>query len=805
MIGRYIDALGTVREDQIPADDRLAVLEPSEKEASPLLVHLLDISYFTVPLGDIGPVIASLRVLLAMIGDPPAPDAEGQLVRLVRETLGVAMYRLDAWITSLAAARLAAHRRNRPAGIQVGGFGWLLDLRRSEDRPSQGFVHAPSMNHAVTAAVLRSGWSAYGATGADAPLSIDLTSDRVRGALWILDAVRSGQDLAELLGARFERYLHELRLDEWIESVRLLALGARSIERQPSRTVDGLLVARAAAGVDLTAQEEQFRADLTSATTPVADPAESADRAAVRRAWRRLGHDLDAVSDLAMTQAIHSLIQGNDGAATAAMAMTGGGDGAVPPIDVTSSQRDAQLVHHRVVAVLPGAVPPDQSGPSVVGVAEPRLTRWASAMLPAADRVTATFSRIDSGGVVVGSGTISVAEVGLSALDAALLAGGSPDQVESRLGRVVQGHLVSTNPDPQLRTVLDTAMARTGTVSLDEFGLLGSVLLRFLGHARALAPADLLRPEQSAADLPPYDVDELAVRVADTERSIVALVGALTGSGSRRVLALAQCAALGVSGAVAALDAGATDDAITPVVTALQARLVPATDGQSDSIDSETSIDRLVALVGSRVPILPVFTPVPDSDRAASAASRARRRQIAAEGPHWIAQVGRVRRSIGAYVDAELLGTGIAVGGPPVYELAQVPHTPGPWAAVDRPDDDGDRLSIVSLTGPGGLAADGEPIAGLFVDGWTEAIPRSHAQTAIAVHFDAPSARPPQSILLSVVDAERGFSADEVADQLVHTIELAKMRAVAADALPDIGHYLPAVLVPSGTTISGGS
>jgi len=72
------------------------------------------------------------------------------------------------------------------------------------------------------------------------------------------------------------------------------------------------------------------------------------------------------------------------------------------------------------------------------------------------------------------------------------------------------------------------------------------------------------------------------------------------------------------------------------------------------------------------------------------------------------------------------------------------------------------------------------------------------------VHFDAPTARPPQAILVSVVDPDRGFSADELADQLLHTVELAKMRAVAADALPDIGHYLPAVLLPAGTTISGG-
>ena len=54
---------------------------------------------------------------------------------------------------------------------------------------------APSPAHAVTAAILRSGWSAFGGDAESAGLAVDLSSDRIRRARWLADGVRNGQDL----------------------------------------------------------------------------------------------------------------------------------------------------------------------------------------------------------------------------------------------------------------------------------------------------------------------------------------------------------------------------------------------------------------------------------------------------------------------------------------------------------------------------------------------------------------------------------------------------------------------------------
>lgn len=164
-----------------------------------------------------------------------------RLEALLTGTLDLFAYRLDAWVTSLATGRLRELRANNPVGAVVGGFGWLEDVRASPPRPpapvtpeeagplvvdpmSAGFVHAPSLNQASTAALLRSGYAGVGGEpGASHPFAVDLSSQRVRLAEWLLDGVRQGQPLGALLGYRFERGLHDRALDGYIAIFRRLA------------------------------------------------------------------------------------------------------------------------------------------------------------------------------------------------------------------------------------------------------------------------------------------------------------------------------------------------------------------------------------------------------------------------------------------------------------------------------------------------------------------------------------------------------------------------------------------------------
>ena len=69
-------------------------------------------------------------------------------------------------------------------------------------------MHAPSLAHASTAAVLRSGYLTHRGS-AQSPLQIGLSADRVRLALHLLDGIREGQTLGALLGYRLERSMHD--------------------------------------------------------------------------------------------------------------------------------------------------------------------------------------------------------------------------------------------------------------------------------------------------------------------------------------------------------------------------------------------------------------------------------------------------------------------------------------------------------------------------------------------------------------------------------------------------------------------
>src|SRR5262249_11084227 len=148
------------------------------------------------------------------------------LERQLGSTLDLWSYRLDAWITSLATRRLTELRRATPRGLALGGFGWGHDLEPTPRPPARirpqrgggaplaaggeagGFLHAPSLAQASTAAVLRSGYLAHASQTDAGALAIDLSSERVRLAESLLDGIRQGQQLGALLGYRFERRLH---------------------------------------------------------------------------------------------------------------------------------------------------------------------------------------------------------------------------------------------------------------------------------------------------------------------------------------------------------------------------------------------------------------------------------------------------------------------------------------------------------------------------------------------------------------------------------------------------------------------
>ena len=128
--------------------------------------------------------------------------------------------------------------------------------------------------------------------------------------------------------------------------------------------------------------------------------------------------------------------------------------------------------------------------------------------------------------------------------------------------------------------------------------------------------------------------------------------------------------------------------------------------------------------------------------------------------------------------------------------VAQLPFDAGErWVALPpapgRPMP-ADRLSLVVQQT---AALDpAKAMAGLVIDEWVEIVPSPTETTAIAFQCDPPDSCAPQSLLLAVPPVPGApWTGQTLHRVLAETLDLAKLRAVDAEALGEIAHYLPAL------------
>ena len=156
--------------------------------------------------------------------------------------------------------------------------------------------------------------------------------------------------------------------------------------------------------------------------------------------------------------------------------------------------------------------------------------------------------------------------------------------------------------------------------------------------------------------------------------------------------------------------------------------------------------------------MLPKFAP-PDvaSLQSAFSQSTALIASDTAAVSRWINQLTHVRPSISrldtAHSFAQILG-GISV---PEPLLGQLPVKAGdrwlglPIDPANLPDKG--RVAFTCFTQ--GTPATATPYSGLMIDEWPERIPSTKENAAVALHYEKPKARPPQTLLLAVCPDDR--------------------------------------------------
>lgn len=267
------------------------------------------------------------------------------------------------------------------------------------DDSNQGFIHAPSMNHASTAAILRAGYNAH-SENASSPadsMAVNLTSERVRRALHLVEGIRNGQELGALLGYLFERAMHDDSedLDEFILEFRnKFPLVANRVVESTGNGSTASVATDAEAynvvdGLKLVEDSQDPQADYPYGVTFTGSAPNSAERTAIRKIVAMLHETLDATNDLLLAESVYQTVQGNPFGAGSNLDALAGKNAPVDP-DILRTPRSRKAVTHRVTVMLDtqsgGAISwANTSSPR--SLAEPHLNRWIGSLLPAASSI----------------------------------------------------------------------------------------------------------------------------------------------------------------------------------------------------------------------------------------------------------------------------------------------------------------------------------------------------------------------------------------------------------------------------------
>ncbi len=753
------------------------------------------------------------------------------LERHLTGTLAAASYRLDAWVTSLATRRLADLRAAQPTGLFTGCYGWVENLTPDPQTPVEevppdeeaplfepaddpGFIHAPSLDQASAAALLRNAHLSQGnATNEQGPFAIQLTSERVRTAQRLLDGVRQGQTLGTLLGYDFERRLHDTGLDQLLDEFRRAApplgrTGDEAVERRV--LLDGLVL-------------RDLWADPDNAVFDFLDSASAGDRTIAEAALNALSLEVDAVADAITAEGAYQLVRGSTERASATMEDVASGDAAPPMLDHARTPRSSLPVTHRVAIVLDAdASTPESSGwaaaaTSPRAAADPALNAWLGRLLGRARDVNVALSARAADSTA--SHEISLAELGLTPLDLAWLSGDATGR--DQLAELAYDAAVSLEDRiHEVRLQLDPVDGSTpGRRSIADLLEIAASAHGLVTAARPLDGVDLLPPHVEG--LPGLDLDEYDERSGTAQDALQRVHDQLDSllqnrPGPARAdlrTTLRAASEFGVPVVTVAF-VGADDESepMSPdlvagtgaagVLVELARRLAAAgaassaPAGEPDAARRARIQRRFAAVFGQGFVPLPRFDCPTGRDLRLSMADGDNLTAGNALASYtWLMKMKRLRPAL-SRLDLLVSEADAAGATDPIeLELAQLPHEAGQrWVGLPVEPEATLREGVVSLALLGdGLRHLDRPLAGVLVDEWTESLPFREETTGIAFRYDPPDAAAPQAVLLAVPPViGEDWTVGTLNQVLLETLDLAHLRAVGPEDLDAVGHYLPA-------------
>ena len=540
-----------------------------------------------------------------------------RLERCFVEHLDCCNYRLDAWQTGLFTQRLQSERSSggapdaRKRGIYLGAYGWLetvkqipkvflspdsipTSLRPVDSNPileedevvgasstrarglkQGGFVHAPSINHASAAALLRNAYLTHANPDQAEMFSVNLSSERVRGGEFILEGMRNGQPIEALLGYQFERRLHDrtsesvargdipvLEFNQFILPYRqAFPFESREIAQAgtggPTETIPPYSVVNGLSLIDATLNAGNGFG--LASVLPPPDRPNATLGAAIIAEQNALKDSLDAVKDLLMAENAFQLVRGNfDRVAAVSLAQK---DAKVPQaLEVIETPRGTQFTFTNRVTLhfadLDPALAASNPWPAIAltprANAEPGINQWLGSILGnAPERILCEVSWIETAedGTVTAHDPheVSLADLGIQPIDFVWITSASQEdtggatELETRIA--FQYRRANNIADDKTARITFKPVVAAGDKTFAEVFPLARHLRALLLESRALNAQDFL-PASGGKDttIPVdknnpkgYDLAELRSRVNSTLNTLTGLADNIDGAGAPTV------------------------------------------------------------------------------------------------------------------------------------------------------------------------------------------------------------------------------------------------------------------------------
>jgi predicted nucleic acid-binding Zn-ribbon protein len=869
--------------------NRVIAGEPSDRS----LLSFVQLDRFNAgPDVEIGRYINEAKEALNLLRQLPT----ARLERVFAEHIDALNYRLDAWQTALFDRRirqqreLSADNQKRRTGIYVGSYGYLENVTATPDKwiklpedvlPPElrerkdnlyrnphngGYVHTPSLNHATAAAILRNGYLTHSSPEDREKLTVNLSSERVRRARYLIEGVRNGQSLEALLGYLFERGLHDwttrpvnpIILDQLKPAfrksfpIKRTKIPRQGFDSELAEVIEDYSVVN---GLDLARTEAAFPYGVTDLP-----PLSNDQINAIKTEKGNLENSLDALRDVLTAECAYQLALGNFDRAAAIMQSISGGQLPVE-IEVINSSRGTDLSFtNRVALHFDPTVTANPWSPILMSRrarTEPAFNNWVGGMLGDPATIRCFVRAVDENNVTLVDGggnpiedLVSLADLAVQPLDFIYLIRKKIEatgysEIESRV-RYHFGRKFNRNDATIVKIEFANSGGGPAVRSFGEMLSFANAIREMAGKARPLQAQDFApasRKVTAASDNPGnIDVPELQSRVAGIRSDFDVLFTNLDNAAGDAETLQTEPAVNNLRDCLVAIA-----DAGVPLAFPLSALGFSEAERESLLAQSKSLHDRYEVLksaydqnlaavnapatkppqkvtlltqmargfLGEDFVLLPKFTLTDPADVTKADTNRDQllkyaRVTLSIPLPvdEWLHGISLVRANMRTFATVLMLSQTFNDEAPDCSPMQLPFRDNDSWLGIEFPQGTTivhDTISMVQCVPQGFQPAAVQ--SGLLVDEWTEALPQKNEVTGIAFNFDQPNSAPPSAILLAVTPELTGhWHWDNLTETVLDTIERAKLRAVEPDmidSLSGFGTLLPSILSEFHTSRSG--